>query len=155
MTLDTEASIVWPGYEPRTFPFTNTAAYSYYRLYITANGGSPAAGVEYLAINASPSTGITGTVLTDTALTSGYYTLAGTGGLLGNGHLNDGVTTAGTITSTEPVAMATGSAVNGSLIPVVAAPMVGQAACIKAAGPPVQIGYCSTVVSSTGSCTCN
>ncbi|CAN5951055.1 unnamed protein product [Sphagnum jensenii] len=34
-------------------------------------------------------------------------------------------------------------------------PAVGQASCIKAAGPPVVIGYCSTVVSSSGACTCN
>jgi hypothetical protein len=34
-------------------------------------------------------------------------------------------------------------------------PTVGQAACIKAAGPPVVIGYCSTVVGAGGTCTCN
>jgi hypothetical protein len=34
-------------------------------------------------------------------------------------------------------------------------PTVGQAACIKAAGPPVVIGYCSTVVGAGGACTCN
>lgn len=34
-------------------------------------------------------------------------------------------------------------------------PTVNQAACIKSAGPPVVIGYCSTVVSSGGACTCN
>ncbi|MBB5059096.1 hypothetical protein HDF16_003819 [Granulicella aggregans] len=34
-------------------------------------------------------------------------------------------------------------------------PVVGQAACIKAAGPPVVIGYCSTAIGSTGACTCN
>lgn len=35
------------------------------------------------------------------------------------------------------------------------APTVGQAACIKAAGPPVVIGYCSSVVGAGGACTCN
>jgi hypothetical protein len=40
-------------------------------------------------------------------------------------------------------------------IPTVGTPTVGQAACIKAAGPPVVLGYCSTVVSSSGACTCN
>lgn len=35
------------------------------------------------------------------------------------------------------------------------APTVGQAACIKAAGPPIVIGTCSTVVGSGGACTCN
>lgn len=39
--------------------------------------------------------------------------------------------------------------------PVVATPTVGQAACIYAAGPPVQIGKCTTVVSSSGACTCS
>lgn len=34
-------------------------------------------------------------------------------------------------------------------------PTVNQAACIKAVGPPVVIGTCSTVVSSSGGCTCN
>jgi hypothetical protein len=40
-------------------------------------------------------------------------------------------------------------------IPTVGTPTVGNAACIKSAGPPVVIGYCSTVVSSSGACTCN
>ena len=43
----------------------------------------------------------------------------------------------------------------GTAVPTVGAPTAGQAACIKAAGPPVVIGYCSTVVSSSGVCTCN
>ena len=37
----------------------------------------------------------------------------------------------------------------------VGTPTLNQAACIKAVGPPVVIGYCSTVVSSSGACTCN
>jgi len=44
---------------------------------------------------------------------------------------------------------------NTSAVPQVGTPTAGQAACIKLAGPPVIIGYCSTVVSSSGSCTCN
>jgi len=51
--------------------------------------------------------------------------------------------------------VATGATIRGLAVPVVNGPTVGQAACIKAAGPPVQIGFCSTVVSSTGACTCN
>jgi hypothetical protein len=31
----------------------------------------------------------------------------------------------------------------------------GHAACIKSAGPPLVIGFCSTAVSSSGNCTCN
>jgi hypothetical protein len=40
-------------------------------------------------------------------------------------------------------------------IPQVESPLVGYAACIKSAGPPVVIGYCSTSLSSSGACTCN
>jgi hypothetical protein len=32
---------------------------------------------------------------------------------------------------------------------------LGRASCIKSPGPPVVIGFCSTKVSSSGSCTCN
>lgn len=34
-------------------------------------------------------------------------------------------------------------------------PTTGQASCIKATGPPVVIGYCSSVVGAGGACTCN
>jgi parallel beta-helix repeat protein len=44
---------------------------------------------------------------------------------------------------------------NTNAIPQVGTPTVGQASCIKSAGPPVVIGYCSTVVSAGGACTCN
>jgi hypothetical protein len=47
------------------------------------------------------------------------------------------------------------SGIATSAVPQVGTPTVNSAACIKAAGPPVVIGYCSTVVSSTGTCTCN
>jgi hypothetical protein len=48
-----------------------------------------------------------------------------------------------------------GNATAGTALPVVGTPTVGNAACIKAAGPPVVIGFCSTVVGASGSCTCN
>ncbi len=41
-----------------------------------------------------------------------------------------------------------------SSIPQVGSPLAGYAACIKAAGPPAVIGYCSTSISSSGACTC-
>lgn len=44
---------------------------------------------------------------------------------------------------------------NSNAVPQVSTPTVGQAACIKSAGPPVVIGYCSTVVGSGGACACN
>lgn len=56
---------------------------------------------------------------------------------------------------TYPDTLSIGANISGSPIPVVGTPTVGQAACIKAAGPPVLIGFCSTVVGSTGACTCN
>jgi hypothetical protein len=40
-------------------------------------------------------------------------------------------------------------------IPTVGTPAVGHAACVKSAGPPVALGYCSSVVASDGSCVCN
>lgn len=62
---------------------------------------------------------------------------------------------------TNPAAFRNGMTVTGTItngsntVPNVGTPTVNQAACIKAAGPPVVIGYCSTVVSSGGACTCN
>lgn len=44
---------------------------------------------------------------------------------------------------------------NSDLLPQVSSPNINQAACIKATGPPVVIGYCSTVVGAGGACTCN
>jgi hypothetical protein len=32
---------------------------------------------------------------------------------------------------------------------------VGRAVCVKSSGPPIALGFCSTKVSSSGSCTCN
>jgi hypothetical protein len=55
-------------------------------------------------------------------------------------------------------AVSIGGGVNissSTLLPEVGTPTVGQAACIKAAGPPVVIGYCSTAVNASGACTCN
>jgi len=40
-------------------------------------------------------------------------------------------------------------------VPVTGSPTVGQASCIKSSGPPIVIGYCSTVVGAGGACTCN
>jgi hypothetical protein len=40
--------------------------------------------------------------------------------------------------------------------PLIGIPTVaGQATCIKSAGPPPVIGYCSSAVTASGSCTCN
>jgi len=55
------------------------------------------------------------------------------------------------------IRLMTSTGVPGPLsVPAVGlAATTGQAACIKASGPPVVLGTCSTVVSATGACTCN
>jgi hypothetical protein len=40
-------------------------------------------------------------------------------------------------------------------VPQVGSPVAGHGACIKSAGPPVVLGYCSTALSAAGTCTCN
>lgn len=67
--------------------------------------------------------------------------------------LNDG-----TGSNSFAVYKADGTLTNGpitSSVPSIGVPPVNKAACIKADGPPVVIGYCSTVVDSGGACTCN
>lgn len=44
---------------------------------------------------------------------------------------------------------------NSSSIPQTGTTTPNRAACVKAAGPPVVIGYCSTAVDRSGVCTCN
>ena len=70
-------------------------------------------------------------------------------------NLSNGTTGSGAVVLAASPTL-TGVITNGTnTVPNVGAPTVGQAACIKAAGPPVVIGYCSTVVSAGGACTCN
>jgi hypothetical protein len=68
--------------------------------------------------------------------------------------LSDGTGTSGNLAKFA----ADGSVTDGMAADSIAttnSPTVGHAACIKRAGPPVVIGYCSTVVDSRGNCTCN
>lgn len=44
---------------------------------------------------------------------------------------------------------------HSTALPQVETPAAGHAACVKSAGPPVIIGYCSTRIDSSGACTCN
>jgi hypothetical protein len=44
---------------------------------------------------------------------------------------------------------------SSTAVPTVGSPTAGHAACIKSGGPPVVIGFCSTTVSASGTCTCN
>jgi hypothetical protein len=58
--------------------------------------------------------------------------------------------------NTNPVLFDTTPEIGTAPVPVTtASPTVGQAACIKSTGPPIVLGTCSTVVSSSGACTCN
>jgi len=76
----------------------------------------------------------------------------GTGGRI---QLSDGTGTSGNVAKFAADGSIVDGGVAASAIPTVGTPTVNQAACIKSAGPPVVIGYCSTVVSSAGACTCN
>lgn len=44
---------------------------------------------------------------------------------------------------------------NTNAVPQIGTPTVNHGACIKNAGPPVVIGYCSTALDGSGVCTCN
>ena len=56
--------------------------------------------------------------------------------------------TLGAITPTSVNGVAAASAVSST------APTAGHAACIKSAGPPIVVSYCTSVVASDGTCTC-
>jgi hypothetical protein len=66
----------------------------------------------------------------------------------------------GTFTNTHLVSIdsngdAADAGIASTAVPTVATPTAGHAACIKSAGPPVLIGYCSTQPDASGNCTCN
>lgn len=42
-----------------------------------------------------------------------------------------------------------------SEVPQMGSPTAGHIACIKSAGPPVVLGFCSKVINATGACACN
>ena len=81
---------------------------------------------------------------------TGYHGTSGT-----KVQLSDGTGTSGNVAKFAADGSIVDGGVAASSIPTVGTPTVNQAACIKSAGPPVVIGYCSTVVSSAGACTCN
>ncbi len=62
---------------------------------------------------------------------------------------------AGVVVATGNPASPWGTSLSANGFAYVGTPTANQAACIKSAGPPVVIGYCSTVVGSGGGCTCN
>jgi hypothetical protein len=64
-------------------------------------------------------------------------------------------TWSGTNTFTGTTALPSGVTVGGSHPAITATPTAGQAACIRSVGPPVVIGWCSSVTAATGVCVCN
>ena len=104
----------------------------------TLTGGPTA--LDAVSVGGSQNlTGVQGTAGTAIAAASGTFT---------NGNLRSTNATGDEVDSGITTA-------HINALPTVGTPIVGQAACVKAAGPPVVIGFCSTVVSSSGACTCN
>jgi hypothetical protein len=70
--------------------------------------------------------------------------------------ISDGTGTSGNLTRYDFSGNVTDSGVSAAQVPV-ASPnaTAGHVACIKAIGPPVQIGSCSTRPDATGACSCN
>jgi hypothetical protein len=68
---------------------------------------------------------------------------------------SDNTGTAGNLAKFDAGGNTVDGGVAASSVVTAASPTVGHAACIKSAGPPLVIGYCSTVVDSSGACTCN
>jgi hypothetical protein len=70
--------------------------------------------------------------------------------------ISDGTGKGGNLPSYDSVGNVTDSGVSASQLPV-ASPKAaaGHVACIKAIGPPVEIGSCSTRPDATGACSCN
>jgi hypothetical protein len=69
--------------------------------------------------------------------------------------ISDGTGTSGNLPQYDSSGNVTDSGVSAAEVPV-ASPKAraGHVACIKAIGPPVQIGSCSTTPDSTGACSC-
>jgi len=105
----------------------------YNRAYILKNGTSGSVLVgQSTPVGTFQDTGQTLTTFTAVSRnTTGDSSIAGNSTIAGNETVGgNGVATAGT-------------------------PTVGNAACIKSLGPPIVVGYCSTVVGAGGACTCN
>ena len=70
--------------------------------------------------------------------------------------ISDGTGTTGNLSKYDSSGNITDSGVSAAEIPV-ASPKAaaGHVACIKAVGPPVQIGSCSTTPDANGACSCN
>jgi hypothetical protein len=102
----------------------------------------------------TPGTGAaTSLSVTNPAGTANWFIVDGSGNAnvpIGSFNVNQNLTVGSTLRISTGVTIG-----NTNLLPQVGTPTVGQATCVKSAGPPVVIGYCSTVVSAGGACTCN
>ncbi|HEY2468721.1 MAG TPA: hypothetical protein VGI45_12895 [Terracidiphilus sp.] len=89
----------------------------------------------------------------NTVLSSGLNGYHGSGAKV---QISDGSGTTGDLTKYDSAGNVTDSGVSSAQVPV-ASPKAraGHVACIKAIGPPVQIGSCTTQPDATGACSCN
>ena len=89
----------------------------------------------------------------NTVLSSGLNGDHGSGSKV---QISDGTGAAGDLSKFDSTGNVTDSGVSAAQVPV-ASPKAktGHVACIKALGPPVQIGSCSNKPDATGACSCN
>ena len=89
----------------------------------------------------------------NTVLSSDLNGYHGSGGKV---QISDGTGTSGDLTKYDSTGNVTDTGVPAAQVPI-ASPKAkpGHVACIKALGPPVQIGSCSTRPDATGACSCN
>ena len=114
------------------FSIANTTAnYNYFANQCDSAGNLiPPANGSVTSVSVTTANGVSGTVATPTTTPAISLTL-------------------GVITPTSVNGVAAANAVSS------VTPTAGHAACIKSAGPPVVVSFCTSVVASDGTCTCN
>ena len=159
----------FPGYDPATglVTFPADAYQNGGSLTCTLSSGTTVSRI-FPSTGTSPQTFDIGTILSAASTgTQKFYsniaigantilptTLTGDHGTGVKVQLSDGAGTSGNLAKYA----ADGSVTDGPSVNSLAtasSPTANHAACIKSAGPPVLVGYCSTVVASDGTCTCN
>ena len=89
----------------------------------------------------------------NTVLSSGLDGYHGSGAKV---QISDGKGTSGNLTRYDTAGNVTDSGVSAAQVPITSSKAKpGHVACIKAIGPPVQIGSCSTQPDATGACSCD
>lgn len=130
-------------------PVANTSSnYTAYPVQCDEQGNLQGGSGQYLPLSG-------GTLATNAAIafqgTGAATTLANLKGVTAQ----TGTTTADLVSYSGTTGQIQDSGVPSASVTTASSPIVGQTACIKAAGPPIVIGTCSTVVGSGGACTCN